>query len=161
MSEWGIALIAAGAAIAGSVVTGWYGRNAGIRQAEAARHAGDRQADAVLETVRRTLDEQAAVRVRDLRRQTYVRFLETAQAEIVAGRTGIGHAGGADALQRALVCVVLEGPDDVSRAAQDVADALRRHETPDHLERAKLAFVAAARSAMGAEPEGDGDRGRQ
>ncbi|MGW6459925.1 hypothetical protein ACWF94_29025 [Streptomyces sp. NPDC055078] len=58
MSQWGIALIAAGSAVAGGAVTGWFTRSAGHRQAEAARHAGDRQADALLATVQATLDEQ-------------------------------------------------------------------------------------------------------
>jgi hypothetical protein len=52
MGELGVALIAAGSAVAGSVVTGWFTRSAGQRQAAAAQHAGDRQADALLQTVR-------------------------------------------------------------------------------------------------------------
>jgi hypothetical protein len=157
MSEWAIALIAAGAAIGGSAVTGWYTRGAGIKQAEAARHAGDRQADALLDTVRMTLHEQAAVRVLDLRRQTYVRFLESAEVAIVANRTGIGSPQtDAAALQRALVGVTLEGPAEVARAAREVLDRLRRHGPPDDLERAKADFISAAQTALnlpGAPPQ--------
>ncbi|MFF9348745.1 hypothetical protein [Streptomyces sp. NPDC014734] len=153
MSELGIALIAAGAAIVGSVATGWYTRSAGLRQAEAARRAGERQADAVLETVRMTLQEQAVVRVLDLRRQTYVRFLEAAETRILTERSG-GRGGGGDEalLERALGTVLLEGPDEVASAAQVLADRLRRHEAPDGLVAAKLAFVSAARQAVNAPP---------
>ncbi|MFF2412728.1 hypothetical protein [Streptomyces sp. NPDC058092] len=152
MSELGIALIAAGSAIAGSVATGWYTRNAGIRQAEAARRAGERQADALIETVRMTLQEQATVRVLDIRRQTYVRFLEAAEAGILTERTGRGRGDDDALLERALGGVVLEGPAEVASAAQDLVDRLRRHESPDDLVRAKLAFVSAAQQMVNAPP---------
>ncbi|MFB7915665.1 hypothetical protein [Streptomyces sp. NPDC056061] len=148
MSELGIALIAAGAAIVGSIATGWYTRSAGLRQAEAARRAGERQADALLETVRMTLREQAAVRVLDLRRQTYVRFLEAAETRILAERSGAGGGGDEGLLERALGTVLLEGPAEVASAAQVLADRLRRHEAPDDVVEAKLAFVSAARQAV-------------
>jgi hypothetical protein len=152
MSEWAIALIAAGSAIGGSAVTGWYTRGAGIKQAEAARHAGDRQADALLDTVRMTLHEAAAVRVLDLRRQTYGRFLEAAEAAIVANRTGIGSglgpASDAANLQHASVGVTLEGPAEVSHAARELLDRLRRHGPPDDLEHAKADFISAAQTAL-------------
>ncbi|AEW95467.1 hypothetical protein SCATT_30960 [Streptantibioticus cattleyicolor NRRL 8057 = DSM 46488] len=70
MGEWGVALIAAGSALAGSLITGWFTGRAGSSQAAAARHAGDRQADALLDTVRATLGEQRTIRLLDLRRQT-------------------------------------------------------------------------------------------
>ena len=117
MSAWGAALLAAGSAVAGGAVTGWYARGAGVEQAEAARHAGDRQADALLDTVRMTLHEQAAVRVLDLRRQTYVRFLDAAGTALSAARTGAGAAGDPAALHRALAGVTLEGPAEVAGAA--------------------------------------------
>ncbi|MEW5354882.1 hypothetical protein [Streptomyces sp. 16-176A] len=167
MSEWGIALIAAGAAIAGSVVTGWYSRSAGIRQADAARHAGDRQAEALLESVRMTVRgeaEQRALAVRRVRgeaeqralavrRQVYAGFLGAAEARVLAERTGRGgEQGDAVLLQRALGEVVLEGPSDVAAAAARLVDALRRHEPPDDLNRAKLAFVTEARRALDTAP---------
>ena len=148
MSELGIALIAAGAAIAGSVATGWYTRNAGIRQAEAARLAGERQADALLETVRMTLQEQATVRVLDLRRQTYARFLEAAEERILSQRTGRGRGDDETLLERALSTVLLEGPAEVAAAAQHLADRLRARERNDVLVEAKQAFLSAARAAM-------------
>ncbi|MGX2996438.1 hypothetical protein JNUCC64_19550 [Streptomyces sp. JNUCC 64] len=145
MGDWGIALIAAGAALAGSVVTGWYARGAGLRQAEAARHAGDRQADAVLESVRMTLRAEAEHRESALRRQVYAEFLGAAEARLLAERTGRGGADGDVALQRALGGVLLEGPSEVADAARHLVDGLRRHERPDELQRAKLAFVSVAR----------------
>lgn len=156
MNEWGIALIAAGSALAGSLVTGWFSRSAGIRQAEAARHAGDRQADAALDTVRLTLREQRAVRVLDLRRQTYVAFLEAAEAAMLAGRTGIAMGGDSSALQRAFGAVTLEGPADVTRAAAEVVEGLRHGQSQDRVESAKSDFVSAARTALdpGAEDAG-------
>ncbi|MFC8077174.1 hypothetical protein ACFUN8_16790 [Streptomyces sp. NPDC057307] len=148
MSEWGIALIAAGSALAGSLVTGWFARSAGMRQAEAAQHAGDRQADALLHTVRLTLQEQRAVRLLDLRRHTYVAFLQAAEAVALTSRTGIGPGGDGAALQRALGAVALEGPAEVARAAGEVVDRLRRDDSPDDVERAKLTFVSAAQAAL-------------
>ncbi|MYX31902.1 hypothetical protein GTY75_35815 [Streptomyces sp. SID8381] len=153
MSEWGIALIAAGAAIAGSVVTGWYSRSAGIRQADAARHAGDRQAEALLESVRMTVRGEAEQRALAVRRQVYAGFLGAAEARVLAERTGRGgEQGDAVLLQRALGEVVLEGPSDVAAAAARLVDALRRHEPPDDLNRAKLAFVTEARRALDTAP---------
>jgi hypothetical protein len=148
MSEWGIALIAAGSAIAGSVVTGWYSRSSGIRQAEAARHAGNRQADAVLESVRITIQAEAGLRALAQRRQTYAEFLGAAETRILTERTGRGHRDDEILLQKALGGVVLEGPAEVAAAAQHLVDCLRRHEAPDDLNQAKLAFVAAARESM-------------
>ncbi|MFD3941776.1 hypothetical protein [Streptomyces sp. NPDC058579] len=62
MSEWGIALIAAGAAILGSAVAGFFAWKAGHRQAAAAETAGQAQANALMATVQATLDEQRRAR---------------------------------------------------------------------------------------------------
>lgn len=149
MGEWGIALIAACSALAGSLVTGWFARSAGSRQAAAARHAGDRQADALLDTVRMSLVEQRAVRVLDQRRQTYARFLDAAETVRLTRMTGEGHADDRPALQRAYGAVLLEGPDETARAAGDLLDCLRGSaRTPDEVERARLAFIDAARNAL-------------
>ncbi|MFE7617674.1 hypothetical protein [Streptomyces sp. NPDC057496] len=150
MSELGIALIAAGSAITGGVATGWFTRSAGFRQAEAARQAGDRQADALLETVRMTLREQATVRLSDIRRQTYVRFLGVAEERIRTERTGRGRGDDDALLESALGEVVLEGPAEVAAAARNVVDRLRRHESPDSLLSAKEDFVTAAREVLSA-----------
>ncbi|KIZ19693.1 hypothetical protein SNA_00450 [Streptomyces natalensis ATCC 27448] len=148
MSEWGVALIAAGSAIAGSVVTGWYSRSAGIRQAEAARHAGDRQADALVESVRLTTQAEARQRSLALRRQTYVEFLGAAEARILTDRTGRGASDDEALLQRALSGVALEGPPEIAAAAHHLVDCLRRHEPPDDLQHAKQAFVSAAQECL-------------
>jgi hypothetical protein len=150
MSEWATALIAAGSALTGSLITGWYSRTAGERQAEAARHAGDRQADAMLETVRMTLEEERAVRLSDTRRQTYVRFLEAGETAILAQRTGDSHPEDRAALQRAYGGVQLEGPAAVALPARALMDALRGNRAPDDVERKRLEFVEAAREVLGA-----------
>jgi hypothetical protein len=148
MSEWGIALVAAGSAVAGSVVTGWFTRSAGNRQADAARHAGDRQADALLDTVRMTLEEQRAARVLDVRRQTYVQFLHAAETVSATRRTGEGQAADRPALQRALGAVLLEGPTEVAQAAQELDACLAGNRSLDALDRARRDFVDAARDAL-------------
>lgn len=148
MSEWGIALIAAGSAIAGSIVTGWYSRSSGIRQAEAARHAGDRQADALVESVRLTIQAEARQRELALRRQTYAEFLGAAEARILTERTGRGTSDDEALLQRALGGVALEGSPEVAAAAHHLVACLRRHEALDDLQRAKLAFVSAAQECL-------------
>jgi hypothetical protein len=121
MSDWGIALIAA-----------------------AARHAGDRQADALLESVRMTLRAESGHREFALRRQTYADFLGAADAKILTERTGRGQAEDDVLLQRTLGGVLLEGPVEAAAAAQHLVDCLRRHERPDELTRAKMAFVSVA-----------------
>jgi hypothetical protein len=65
MSEWGIALIAAGSAILGSAVGGFFTWRAGHRQAAAAEAAGREQASALISTVQATLDEQRRARVEE------------------------------------------------------------------------------------------------
>jgi hypothetical protein len=157
MSEWGIALIAAGSAVAGSLVTGWYSRSAGVQQAEAARHAGDRQADALLETVRLTLHDQAVVHMLDVRRQTYLQFLDALEAELAA-RSGRAATGDAAALRRALAAVTLQGPPDVAGAAEQTAAALRRHNGPGEAESAKDAFIAKAQAALRLGDTGAGEQ---
>ncbi|MEV2193194.1 hypothetical protein AB0I02_19740 [Streptomyces phaeochromogenes] len=162
MSDWGIALIAAGSAIAGSVVTGWYARSAGIRQATAARHAGDRQADAMreqadalLESVRMTLRAESGHREFALRRQTYAEFLGAAEARILTERNGRGQPDDDVVLQRALGGVLLEGPPEAAAAAEHLVNCLRRRVTHDELKHAKLAFVAVAQECCRSRsPEG-------
>ncbi|MER6563385.1 hypothetical protein ABT300_37785 [Streptomyces sp. NPDC001027] len=149
MTEWGIAVLAAGSALLGSLVTGWFTRGAGERQAEAARHAGNRQADALLETVRMTLEEQRAARLHEARRQTYARYVEAAEAAFFARRTGEGQPGEGPGLQRALGAVLLEGPDEVGRAASRFADLMGKSSSSlDDLERARRDFTEAAQQAL-------------
>ncbi|WP_344904536.1 hypothetical protein [Actinomadura meridiana] len=150
MADWGVALIAAGSAFGGSMITGWYARVAGTRQAAAARHAGDRQADAMIETMRMTLEEQRAIRTAEERRQTYLRFLEAAETAIVTRRTGSSTEDVRLALQRTSMALLLAGPPDVVRTAQVFVESLRQEPSHslDDLEKAKLLFVNAAQEAL-------------
>ncbi|MCT7353050.1 hypothetical protein N4P33_12820 [Streptomyces sp. 15-116A] len=150
MTEWGVGLIAAGSALLGSLVTGWFTRSAGRRQAEAARHAGDRQADAVLDTVRMTLEEQRATRLLDGRRQAYVRFLEAAEATALTLRTGEGQPADRSQLHRALAAVLLEGPPETACAAGELVTRLRGSYTVDEVDEARRAFVEEAQKALAA-----------
>ncbi|RKN38974.1 hypothetical protein [Streptomyces hoynatensis] len=150
MDEWGIALIAAGSALAGSLVTGWFTWIVGNRQAEAARHAGDRQADALLDTVRRTLEDGRAVRLLDLRRQTYVQFLQAAHVALVARRSPGRAAEDGQSLARALAAVELEGPGEVAHAARGFVASLSGHVPVEEIDRARDAFADAARAALSA-----------
>jgi hypothetical protein len=109
MNELWVALIAAGAAIAGGAVTGWFTRSAGVRQAEAARHAGDRQADALLHTVQETLEQQKrAARVTHLQQaigdflRAVAAFRSSASA-LLPGRERQAAEGAADAAEAAVL----------------------------------------------------------
>ncbi|MFE7553583.1 hypothetical protein [Streptomyces gardneri] len=75
MSDWGIALIAAGSAIAGSIAAGYFAWKAGHRQAAAAEAAGQAQADALISSVQDTLGEQRHVRAEERRRRIYLEVL--------------------------------------------------------------------------------------
>ena len=148
MGEVGVALIAAGAAVAGSLVTGWFSRSAGIKQAQAARDSGGRQADALLDSVRMTVEAEARQRSLSLRRQVYADFLGAAEATVLAERAGRGQPDDPARLQAAYGAVVLEGPTEVAAAARHLLDGLRRHGTPDELDQAKRAFISAAQDGL-------------
>ncbi|MFP1629554.1 hypothetical protein ACLB9X_31315 [Streptomyces sp. 5K101] len=151
MSDWGIALIAAGSAVAGSVATGWFTRNAGHRQAAAAQHAGDRQADALIATAQATLEGQRAARTHDRRRQVYAQFIEVAQR--------IHDFGSRDredlaALARAAINVELEGPEEVCKAAGVyflvLAEAVTSPTAVDEtrLQDSQMRFLESAKGAL-------------
>ncbi|MFF4574862.1 hypothetical protein [Streptomyces sp. NPDC001410] len=137
MSEWGVALIAAGSAIAGSVVTGWLTRSAGLRQAAAAqqagedqaaaaRHAGEKQAEAVLKTVQQTLEAQARTQQLEAKREVYVAFLQAAQAlaeDRKRDQGSLDEALLAEA-QRTYQVLRLEGPDNVTAQAHFLMQAI-------------------------------------
>ncbi|MFD3836861.1 hypothetical protein ACFWWC_11440 [Streptomyces sp. NPDC058642] len=118
MNDLEIALIAAGSALAGSIVTGWFTRSAGHRQADAARHAGNRQADALLHTVQATLDEQRRSQAEERRRQAYVGLLQAAEKIALLGQRGAEERA---ALLRASTLVSLEGPNAVALAGLQLA----------------------------------------
>ncbi|MER6677880.1 hypothetical protein [Streptomyces sp. NPDC000983] len=109
------ALVAAGAAIGGGVLTGWFTLAAAKRQAAAAWAAGERQAQAAweagrqqaaaawdagqlqataqLDVARRTLTEQILAGQREVRRAAYVAYLgrtDGAQQALAAWQSAIG-----------------------------------------------------------------------
>lgn len=141
MNEWLIALLAAligaGAALGGSVIS-----------ARSTREAGERQAAAALEALRLSTAEQRAARVHDQRRQAYVRFLEAVGAVAETRRTGEGRPGDRTDLQRAHDLVLLEGPGEVATAATALLEQVRRDARPDALDRAREAFLEQARTAL-------------
>jgi hypothetical protein len=137
MSDWGVALIAAGSAIAGSVVTGWLTRSAGLRQAAAAqlageeqaaaaRHAGEQQAAAVLKTVQQTLEAQARSQQLEAKREVYVAFLQAAQALAEDRKRARGALDETllDDAQRAYQVLRLEGPANVAAQGHFLMEAI-------------------------------------
>ncbi|WP_224350527.1 hypothetical protein [Streptomyces olivaceus] len=162
MGDLEIALIAAGAALAGSALTGWFTVLAGNRQAAAAKHAGDKQADAVLVTVQQTLDDQRAARQQDARRTAYATFL--AAAELRADELGPGSRAVLAGVRRqsqdmaadldvALGLVELEGPSSVLAEAERVRELLRRGTGDPARQRAdflglRAQFISAAQGAL-------------
>ncbi|NEB05917.1 hypothetical protein [Streptomyces sp. SID13726] len=141
MNEWIVALsaalIGAGSALAGSVIS-----------ARSTRAAGERQAEAALETLRLTIGEQRVARVHDQRRQAYVRFLEAADAVIETRRTGEGQAGDGTDLRRAYSVVLLEGPARPAEAAGALLARLRQRSSLDDLDAGRSEFVESARAAL-------------
>ncbi|MEU9994199.1 hypothetical protein [Streptomyces sp. NPDC050848] len=139
MSEWGIALIAAGSAILGSITTGFFAWKAGHRQAAAAEAAGQAQANALIATVQATLDEQRRTRAVDQRRQVYVQLLEVRDRQI-DGRGAFaarGSSSTSEDVRAALSLVELEGPDYVAAAAHAYVDL-----------GARAAYIEAVRRAL-------------
>ncbi|MER5966803.1 hypothetical protein [Streptomyces sp. NPDC002057] len=124
MNEWGIALIAAGAAILGSAVTGFFAWKAGHRQAAAAETAGQAQANALISTVQATLDEQRKVRAAEQRRQTYAAMLAAATEWETGPQNHDPEL--ATATQQAHALLRLEGPPEVAGAAERYMAAVWR-----------------------------------
>lgn len=127
MGDLGIALIAAGAALAGSALTGLFTIAAGRRQAAAARYAGDEQARAVIDTVNRTLDEQRAARIEAARRQVYTQFLmafDEALHLLRPRNPGSARRSGLEKVNTQHGLVELEGPEAVHLAASVMVEAL-------------------------------------
>ncbi|MFD7980229.1 hypothetical protein [Streptomyces sp. NPDC059071] len=151
MSEWGIALIAAGAAILGSTVTGFFAWRAGHRQAAGAEAAGQSQAQALISTVQATLDEQRRARADDRRRQAYAALLTAAFDYQIS-------AAGADGARMlaAVSAVEIEGPPEVADRAIRYSTAVtghveRRSEGVDASMDARHAYVTAVRRALNEE----------
>ncbi|MEU8526372.1 hypothetical protein AB0C77_12360 [Streptomyces sp. NPDC048629] len=147
MSEWGIALIAAGSAIACSIKTGWFAWKAGHRQAAAAEAAGHAQANALITTVQATLDEQRRARAAEWRRQVYLELLDAAQCCQVEATTEAGSR-----LLRAESMVELVGPAPIASAAdaymQLVLVQNPSDQEKDDAEWARRAYIEAVHQAL-------------
>jgi hypothetical protein len=151
MNEWVSAAIGAGSAILGGLMTGWFTRSAGHRQAAAAAHAGNRQADALISTVRETLDEQRAQAHWEARRNVYAQFLDSVGDK--ASRGAISGPSETTETVRAFLLLELEGPEPViqSGAAFSQAAGWERRQSPGGaraLSVARNEFVRAARAAL-------------
>ncbi|MFD7961284.1 hypothetical protein ACFV5J_10830 [Streptomyces zaomyceticus] len=153
MSDWGIALIAAGSAILGSITTGFFAWKAGHRQAAAAETAGQAQADALISTVQATLDEQRRVRAAEQRRQTYAAMLAAATEWETGSQNQDPEL--VTATQQAHALLRLEGPPEVAVAAERYMGAVSRvrselggGEAFANLLSARNAFIHAAQDAI-------------
>ncbi|MGW8602958.1 hypothetical protein ACWGLB_28915 [Streptomyces sp. NPDC055893] len=153
MSDWGIALIAAGAAILGSAVTGFFAWKAGHRQASAAEAAGQTQASALTSTVQATLDEQRKVHAAEQRRQTYAAMLAAATEMETNPHNHDPEL--ATAAVQAYALLRLEGPPEVAEAAETYMHAvlrirseLRNGVALVNLISARDAFLQAAQDAI-------------
>ncbi|MFD3948015.1 hypothetical protein [Streptomyces sp. NPDC058579] len=147
MSEWGIALIAAGSAILGSITTGFFAWKAGHRQAAAAEAAGQAQAAALIATVQATLDEQRRARADERRRQVYLDFLDAAQtADLTFDEDTLARMASTES------AVSLEGPDSVSATAHLYLKAVGNLHAGriegEAVEDARLAYMEAAGRAL-------------
>ena len=145
MSEWGIALIAAGSAILGSIVTGFFAWKAGHRQAAAAEAAGQAQAAALISTVQATLDEQRRSRAAEQRRLAYGNLL-TVGFEYQTDSS----AENGTRLLTAYGLVELEGPSEVRLAAREYVTtaSASNNATVEAVLAARDRYLAAARRAL-------------
>lgn len=148
MSEWGIALIAAGSAILGSIVTGFFAWKAGHRQAAAAEAAGREQAAALISTVQATLDEQRRAQTNERQRKAYAEFL-------VAGDACVESRDEEDKprLLAAFGLVEIEGPTAATDRAAEYMSVIHGYVTVGSRELsdvfdARLAYVDAVRRAL-------------
>jgi hypothetical protein len=151
-----IALIAAGSALSGSALTGWFTARAGARQAAAAKYAGEKQAEALILTVRQTLDEQGIARVQDVRRAAYADFLMAAEhayderdAETQHGPPQSERHLPTKSFKTALATVMIEGPAEVEKYAVKLYLSLEDERWRAGFPFARANFIAAARRALG------------
>ncbi|MET9477143.1 hypothetical protein [Streptomyces sp. NPDC002922] len=178
MSEVVIAGVAAAAAVLASTVTGYFTVRgaqrqavaawaAAQRQADAAWAAAQRQADAQLEVLRESEAEQHSMRLREVRRQAYVNFLNRCEqvefaahrlSEFASSRIGTPeHQAARDAvsaahaaLSEALIVVRLESPDIVAIFADYLWASLSGNGGVDRvqLEQAREDFLQAAKETL-------------
>ncbi|MGW1468467.1 hypothetical protein ACWCPT_29495 [Streptomyces sp. NPDC002308] len=128
MSEWVSALIGAGSAVAGGIVTGWYSRAAGFRQAEAAETAANRQVEALLESTRKSLGAASEAAKRQEQREAYLALLNAVDQSLDLLPTVAGEMPDQQTVARmeevtnriraAVTLVDVVGPDSVREAAE-------------------------------------------
>ncbi|WP_051820217.1 hypothetical protein [Streptomyces flavochromogenes] len=160
MSEWGIALIAAGSAILGSITTGFFAWKAGHRQAEGAEAAGQAQAQALISTVQATLDEQRRVHALEHRRRVYIDYYTAVEEFYFTSTHGpLDAPDRLAALSRAVTArglVEMEGPQPVAEAAQALFLALvarawddtRPGPEDDSVPSSRVGYLDAVQEAM-------------
>ncbi|CAL9379735.1 hypothetical protein [Streptomyces sp. enrichment culture] len=109
-SEFWVAVIAAGSAVAGAIAGGWFARSAGLHQAAATR-----------DTVQATLDEQRRTRVEERRRAVYLAYLKA--ADDLMGDTQDSAFRGA-AASEALTHLAIEGPHELFMRASALQNSI-------------------------------------
>lgn len=158
MSDLTVALVAAGAALAGSSVTGLFATLTARQQAAAALKAAEHQAAAQMDHLVATQKDQLRTRLAEQRRRVYGTFIERYEALSALHMAAMRRpAGGSeqqrsddraaqllawDRVKEAAALVSLEGPEAVGTAALFMADHLGRDEDEVHT------FLQAAREAL-------------
>ena len=149
MSLWEMVLVAAGSAVAGALPVAWFARPIGRRPAERPEHPLAAVYPAILMAIG---DARRAEREQEARRPAYIEFLVRVEAANAAAPSGAASLDERQAVSKALDVIALVGPADVVKAAQHLALTLLTHagheRSPDNVERARTAFVNAARSAL-------------
>lgn len=138
MGDWGIVLIAFGAAVGGGAVTAWFSRPVRSRE-----HPEPVSAPAVpvAEMVALLAEHNRAEAAYVARRESYIQFCDWLVDTENASRSGASVLAG----------IALVGPAKVERAAQRVVDAVRSRAEASDLQQATDAWFAAARAALSPE----------
>jgi hypothetical protein len=148
MDVWGIAIVAAGSAIAGGLSTFWFARPSACRspgQADAQLAAAALYPSVVRGSGR-------AEQQQEVRRSGYASFIERVDSAFAAAAVdGSVPLDQRRSVSHALDIISLIGPDDVVEAAQQVALLVNTDigRSPGDVERARSALLTAARRALG------------
>ncbi|HET6860475.1 MAG TPA: hypothetical protein VFH94_25685, partial [Streptomyces sp.] len=134
---------------------------AGRRQADAAWEAGRLQAEAQLQVATQTFEAQTLAAQRMVRRAAYVSFLAGTDVARQRRHQWLESAGTADAtvnrdayraalpaVRETLNVIRLEGPDDVTAAAEALEHSLQETAPPTRHDQAHRAYLDAARAAL-------------
>ncbi|MFD7016627.1 hypothetical protein [Streptomyces sp. NPDC059928] len=145
MSPWEIALLAAGAAVAGGLPVAWFTRPMKIKTPTDAQSP----AAALLTMVADATEKQ---RQQEVRRPVYLEFLVRVEAALgTAGPTSASALEERRAVSSALDAMELVGPADVIETARHLASLAQHDDSRSYseVEQAKTAFLASARGALG------------